>query len=129
MQQIKFKGNYFTGTKDALHIEDDCVQKMIDAVVNDVINTKDDYYMSYQATGDTVVIGVKFSSDDSITIIVSQDYYEACLYKDDYGNYKPLDWLESKTRGEYEDMTKSELIDRILCLESIRPEYNPRREV
>lgn len=127
MQRIKYKGKYFTGVENAVHVSDEYVQKMIDEVVDDMLHSKEEADFTFQSTGDTIVIGMKFSDGD-ITIIVTQDYDEACLYKDDYNRYQAVDWCEEQA-DEYENMSKSELIDRIMYLESIRPVYNPRREI
>lgn len=133
--QIKFKGKYFDTQKDAVHIEDTYVQKMIDEVIEKLIQSKEkDTDFAFSATGDTLVAGVKWEQDDEIEIIVTQKYNHACLLKDKYGNYQPIDWGEEERREELENMSKDELIEEIYFLERelsdwAPPQYNPRREV
>lgn len=128
MSQINFKGRYFSKNEDAVHISDDKTQEMIDAVIEDLIASKEDVDFVFQATGDTLVAGVKWDEEGEIDIMVTQKYSEACLLKDKYGNYQPIDWMEEE-ENIYEDMSKKELIDRIRYLEKQRAEYNPRREI
>ena len=75
----------FTGkSDDTIHIEDDEVQKMINHCVSNLIS--DDVEageFSMQGTGDTVVYALKY--EDCIDILVTQDYYEDTLSKEDYG--------------------------------------------
>ena len=75
----------FTGkSNNMVHIEDDEIQRMIDKCVSNLIS--DDVEaseFSVQGTGDTVVYAFKY--EDCIDILVTQDYYEDTLFKDDYG--------------------------------------------
>lgn len=128
MSQINFKGKYFSKNEDAVHVSDNDTQEMIDEVIENLIASKEDVDFTFQATGDTLVAGVKWDEEGEIDVIVTQKYSEACLLKDKYGNYQPIDWMEEK-ENEYEDMSKEELIDRIRYLERQKAEYNPRREV
>lgn len=128
MSQINFKGRYFSKNEDAVHISDDKTQEMVDAVIEDLIASKEDVDFVFQSTGDTLVAGVKWDEEGEIDIMVTQKYSEACLLKDKYGNYQPIDWMEEE-ENIYEDMSKKELIDRIRYLEKQRAEYNPRREI
>lgn len=129
MINLKFKGEYFNSTKGAVHIDDDYTQKMIDEVVQELTSLDNpDGRFRWISTGDTLVIGARWAESEEIDIIVTQNYYNACLLKDSYGNYEPLYWGKEGDE-EYEDMTKDELIDRIKYLESRRAEYNPKREV
>lgn len=128
MSQINFKGRYFSKNEDAVHISDDKTQEMVDAVIEDLITSKEDVDFVFQATGDTLVAGAKWDEEEEIDIIVTQNYSEVCLLKDRYGNYQPIDWME-ENENIYEDMSKEELIDRIRYLEGQRAEYNPRREI
>lgn len=125
---IKFKSEYFDTNKNTVHVNDTGVQEMIDKVLEDLIASKEKTDFHFRATGDTLVAGVKWDAEGEIEIIVTQKYNYACLLKDKYGNYQPIDWLEEK-ENEYEDMSKEELIDRIRYLERQKAEYNPRREV
>ena len=71
-------------SNNTVHIEDDEVQRMIDKCVSNLIS--DDVEageFSMQGTGDTVVYAFKY--EDCIDILVTQDYYEDTLFKDDYG--------------------------------------------
>ena len=66
------------------HIEDDEVQQMINHCVSKLIS--DDVEageFSMQGIGDTIVYAFKY--EDSIEILVAQDYYEDTLFEDDYG--------------------------------------------
>lgn len=125
---IKFKSEYFDTNKNTVHVNDTGVQEMIDKVLEDLIASKEKTDFHFRATGDTLVAGVKWDAEGEIEIIVTQRYNYACLLKDKYGNYQPIDWLEEK-ENEYEDMSKEELIDRIRYLERQKAKYNPRREV
>ena len=71
-------------SNNTVHIEDDEVQRMIDKCVSNLIS--DDVEageFSMQGIGDTIVYAFKY--EDSIEILVTQDYYEDTLFKDDYG--------------------------------------------
>lgn len=71
-------------SNDTKHIEDDEVQQMINHCVSNLIS--DDVEageFSMQGIGDTVVYAFKY--EDSIEILVTQDYYEDTLFEDDYG--------------------------------------------
>ena len=71
-------------SNDTKHIEDDEVQRMINHCVSNLVS--DDVEageFSVQGTGDTVVYAFKY--EDCIDILVTQDYYEDTLFKDDYG--------------------------------------------
>ena len=75
---------YADKSNDTKHIEDDEVQKMINSCVSKLI--PDDVEageFSMQGIGDTVVYAFKY--EDSIEILVTQDYYEDTLFEDDYG--------------------------------------------
>ncbi len=89
---------------------------------------------TFSATGDTLVAGVKWEQDGEIEVMVTQNYNHACLLRDEYGNYQPVDWGEEERREELENMSKDELINEIYFLEKelsdwAPPQYNPRREV
>ena len=101
MSQINFKGKYFSKNEDAVHISDDATQEMIDDVIENLIASKEDVDFTFQATGDTLVAGVKWDEEGEIDVVVTQKYSNACLLKDKYGNYQPIDWLEEK-ENEYE---------------------------
>ena len=71
-------------SNNTVHIEDDEVQRMIDKCVSNLIS--DDVEageFSKQGTGDTVVYAFKY--EDCIEILVTQDYWEDAIFKDDYG--------------------------------------------
>lgn len=133
--QIKFKGKYFDTQKDAVHVEDAYVQEMIDGVIEKLVKSKGkETDFTFSATGDTLVAGVKWEQDDEIEVMVTQNYNHACLLRDKYGNYQPVDWGEEERREELENMSKDELINEIYFLERelsdlTPPQYNPRREV
>ena len=94
-EKLVYKSNFFTNHKDAVHIEDDYVQKMIDENVDRLLKSKrEGSDFSFSATGDTLVAGVKWEDDESIDIIVAQNYSQACLLKNKYGSYDPVDWRE-----------------------------------
>ena len=72
------------GNINAKHISDDEIQKMIDTCVANLIS--DDVEpgeFSMQGTGDTAVYAFKY--EDCIEILVTQDYWEDAIFKDDYG--------------------------------------------
>ena len=133
--QIKFKGKYFNTRKDAVHVEDAYVQKMIDEVIEKLVRSKEqEADFTFSATGDTLVAGAKWEQDGEIEVIVTQNYDYACLLRDEYENYQPVDWDEEERREELESMSKDELINEIYFLEKelserTPPQYNPRREV
>ena len=131
---IKFKGEYFDTNKNAVHVNDTEVQEMIDEVLEDLIASKEKTDFCFQATGDTLVAGVKWSAEGEIEIIVTQKYNHACLLKDKYGNYQPIDWLEEQEKDELSDRSADELVAEIMSLrkeleDQRKPQYNPRREV
>ena len=71
-------------SNDTKHIEDDEVQQMINHCVSNLVS--DDVEageFSMQGIGDTIVYAFKY--EDSIEILVAQDYYEDTLFEDDYG--------------------------------------------
>ena len=72
------------GTVQSKHISDNEVQKMIDGGVHG-LSSEDvragEYTM--EATGDTAVYAFKY--EDCIEILVTQDYYNDTLFKEDYG--------------------------------------------
>ena len=131
---IKFKSEYFDTNKNAVHINDADVQEMIDEVLENLIASKEKTDFCFQATGDTLVAGVKWSAEGEIEIIVTQKYNHACLLKDKYGNYQPIDWLEEQEKDELSDRSVDELVAEIMSLrkeleDQRKPQYNPRREV
>ena len=70
-------------SNNTVHIEDDEVQRMINHCVSNLVS--DDVEageFSMQGYGDTVVYAFKY--EDSIEILVTQDYYEDTLFEDDY---------------------------------------------
>lgn len=120
---LKFKGKYFDDNSNAVHVDDKDVQRMIDEVVEKLVESKEESDFRFQATGDTLVAGLK--CEEEIEIMVTQNYSHACLLKDKYGNYEPIDWSNERY-WIYQDMSKDELIEEIMKLKS---EYDPRREV
>lgn len=71
------------GSTNTLHIEDDEVQKMIDKCVHNLVS--DDVEpgeFSMQGIGDTAVYAFKY--EDCIEILVTQDYWEDSVSKEDY---------------------------------------------
>ena len=71
-------------SNNTVHIEDNEIQKMIDECVHNLIS--DDVEpgeFSMQSTGDTAVYAFKY--EDCIEILVTQDYWEDAIFKDDYG--------------------------------------------
>lgn len=134
MSQINFKGKYFSKNEDAVHVSDDATQEMIDEVIESLIASKKDVDFTFQATGDTLVAGAKWDEEGEIDVIVTQKYSNACLLKDKYGNYQPIDWLEEQEKDELSDRSVDELVAEIMSLrkeleDQRRPQYNPRREV
>lgn len=134
MSQINFKGKYFSKNEDAVHVSDDVTQEMIDEVIENLIASKEDVDFIFQATGDTLVAGAKWDEDGEIDVIVTQKYSNACLLKDKYGNYQPIDWLEEQEKDELSDRSVDELVAEIMSLrkeleDQRKPQYNPRREV
>lgn len=72
------------GNVSPKNISDDEIQKMIDACVKNLIS--DDVEageFSMQGYGNTVVYAFKY--EDCIEILVTQDYWEDAIFKDDYG--------------------------------------------
>ena len=131
---IKFKSEYFDTNKNAVHVNDTEVQEMIDEVLEDLIASKEKTDFCFQATGDTLVAGVKWSAEGEIEVIVTQNYNHACLLRDEYGNYQPIDWLEEQEKDELSDRSVDELVAEIMLLrkeleDQKKPQYNPRREV
>lgn len=134
MSQINFKGKYFSKNEDAVHVSDDVTQEMIDEVIENLIASKEDVDFIFQATGDTLVAGAKWDEEGEIDVIVTQKYSNACLLKDKYGNYQPIDWLEEQEKDELSDRSVDELVAEIMLLrkeleDQRKPQYNPRREV
>ena len=79
-----FWHTYVDKSNDTKHIEDDEVQKMINNCVSDLISDEVQAgEFSARACGDTAVYAFKY--EDCIEILVTQDYYEDTLFKDDYG--------------------------------------------
>lgn len=79
-----FWHTYVDKSNDTKHIEDDEVQKMINNCVSDLISDEVQAgEFSTRVCGDTAVYAFKF--EDCIDILVTQDYYEDTLFKDDYG--------------------------------------------
>ena len=131
---IKFKSEYFDTNKNAVHVNDTEVQEMIDEILEDLIASKEKTDFCFQATGDTLVAGVKWSAEGEIEIIVTQKYNHACLLRDEYGNYQPIDWLEEQEKDELSNRSVDELVAEIMLLrkeleDQRKPQYNPRREV
>ena len=131
---IKFKSEYFDTNKNAVHINDAEVQEMIDEILEDLIASKEKTDFCFQATGDTLVAGVKWSAEGEIEVIVTQNYNHACLLRDEYGNYQPIDWLKEQEEDELSDRSVDELVAEIMLLrkeleDQKKPQYNPRREV
>ena len=131
---IKFKSEYFDTNKNAVHVNDTEVQEMIDEVLEDLIASKEKTDFCFQATGDTLVAGVKWSAEGEIEVIVTQNYNHACLLRDKYGNYQPVDWGEEQEKDELSDRSVNELVAEIMLLrkeleDQRKPQYNPRREV
>ena len=134
MYKIKFKSEYVYTNKNAVHVNDTEVQEMIDKVLEDLIASKEKTDFCFQATGDTLVAGVKWSAEGEIEIIVTQKYNHDWLLKDKYGNYQPIDWLEEQEKDELSDRSVDELVAEIMLLrkeleDQRKPQYNPRREV
>lgn len=135
LKKLNFKGKYFRDTKEAVHVKDADVQRMIDEVVQSLI---DGTSYAYQITGDTIVIGIRFDTDNEISVFVSQNYDTAILLTEDNGRtWEPIDWKYEEDKDVLCDLSKDELITQILDLqdklrierESNRPVYNPHREV
>ena len=79
-----FWHTYADKSNNTYHIEDDEIQKMINDCVSDLISDKAQAgEFSARACGDTYVYAFKY--EDCIEILVTQDYYEDTLFKDDYG--------------------------------------------
>ena len=79
-----FWHTYDDKSNNTKHTKDDEIQRMINHCVNNLIS--DDVEageFSMQGIGDTVVYAFKY--EDSIEILVTQDYYEDTLFEDDYG--------------------------------------------
>ena len=131
---IKFKSEYFDTNKNAVHVNDTDVQKMIDEVLENLIASREKTDFCFQATGDTLVAGVKWDAEGEIEIMVTQKYNYACLLKDRHGNYQPIDWLEEQEKDKFSNMSVDELEAEIILLRKElenqrRHQYNPRREV
>lgn len=130
--QIKFKGRYFDTNKNAVHLDDEEVQELIDDVAKELINSnKIENDFTFQATGDTLVAGVKWEEDEGIDIIVTQDYNLAHLMKNINNKYEALDWCEEE---DNEELSLKELANELYALrrevqELRKAEYNPRKEV
>ena len=130
---IKFKSEYFNTNKNAVHVNDTEVQKMIDEVLEDLIASREKTDFCFQATGDTLVAGVKWDAEGEIEVIVTQKYNHACLLRDEYGNYQPVDWLEEQEKDELSDRSVDELVAEIMLLRKElenqrKPRYNLRYE-
>lgn len=131
---IKFKSEYFDTNKNAVHVNDTDVQEMIDEVLEDLIASREKTDFRFQAAGDTLVAGVKWDAEGEIEVIVTQKYNHACLLRDEYGNYQPVDWLEEQEKDELSDRSVDELVAEIMLLrkeleDQRKAQYNPRREV
>ena len=129
--QIKFKSEYFDTNKNAVHVEDKYVQEMIDGVIKDLMESdKIENDFAFQATGDTLVAGVKWEEDDSIDIIVTQDYNMAHLEKKASSGYEALDWGEEEEKELSNQELTAELCElKKIIKELVKTEYNPRKEV
>ena len=131
---IKFKSEYFDTNKNAVHVNDTDVQEMIDEVLENLIASREKTDFYFQTTGDTLVAGVKWDAEGEIEVIVTQKYNHACLLKDKYGNYQPINWLGEQEKDELSDRSVDELVAEIMLLrkeleDQRKPQYNPRREV
>ena len=131
---IKFKSEYFDTNKNAVHVNDTDVQEMIDKVLENLIASREKTDFCFQATGDTLVAGVKWDAEGEIEIMVTQKYNHACLLKDKHGNYEPIHWLEEQEQDKLSNRSVDELEAEIMLLRKElenqrRPQYNPRREV
>lgn len=131
---IKFKSEYFDTNKNAVHVNDADVQEMIDKVSEDLIASREKTDFCFRARGDTLVAGVKWDAEGEIEIMVTQKYNHACLLKDKYGNYQPINWLEEQEKDELSNRSVDELVAEIMLLrkeleDQRKPQYNPRREV
>ena len=132
--KLEFKGKYFDNNKDAKHVLDEDVQRMIDNVTECLINSKYSNDWAYNATGDTMVFGFRYMDDNEISIYVTQKYNQAILCTEDKGKtWMPIDWSVTEFDGE---STIEELYDRIRRIEGeirdvkneLQAQYNPRRE-
>ena len=68
-----------TSSDNSVEISDEQIQEMVDRVYNGVKNESDGYFYT-NATGNTLVVGVKNS--DSTTVYVTKDYYEDVIFKE-----------------------------------------------
>ena len=110
------------------------IENKLPEVLEDLIASREKTSFHFQATGDTLVAGVKWSAEGEIEVIVTQNYNHACLLRDEYGNYQPIDWLEEQEKDELSNRSVDELVAEIMLLrkeleDQRKPQYNPRREV
>lgn len=132
MDKIKFKGKYFTDHKNAVHLSDARVQEMINDVVGMLKKSKEQSDFAFCATGDTIVFGFVFHAeeemDDEMSIIVSQSYSLAELYKDEKLRWRAVEWNRAK-REELEEELKQVDAYAESLRRQLRAQYNPRKEV
>lgn len=126
MEQIKLNGRYFDSNKDAVHVSDKDTQEMIDKVIKELVESKENGTWRMRATGDTMVFGFNFREEGEIEIFVTQNYSHACLLKNKYDDYEPIDWGIDYS---LEDATKEELIAEIQSLRRQINSYDPKREI
>lgn len=126
----------FKGVEDAVHIEDERLQTMINEVVNHLVESDECVDFMFSSTGDTFVCGFKFLEDQSINIIVTQDFQQAILTTDNNGKtWEPIDW--SIDWDKEEPISTNDIMEEINRIvsdieeikKSIRPSYNPHREI
>ena len=132
MDKIKFKGKYFTDHKNAVHLSDAKVQEMINDVVGTLKKSKEQSDFAFCATGDTIVFGFVFHAkeemDDEMSIIVSQSYSLAELYKDERLRWRAVEWSGAE-REELEEELKQVDAYAESLRRQLRAQYNPRKEV
>lgn len=115
---IKLNDANFFSFRDGSNVSTGELQKMIDDVTNKLMEGAPGDFNT-QATGNTIVFGVKYN--DEINIYVSQDYKEAdIILNKRTGKWEPIDYMEDYLRN----CSRSELINIIL-----NSEYSPKKEV
>lgn len=68
-----------TSSDNSVEVSDDNIQQMVDRVYDGVKNEKDGYFYT-NATGNTLVVGIRTS--DSTKVYVTKDYYEDVIFTD-----------------------------------------------